>query len=261
MERLERKYLCHERGTLVSLAPTHFRHILRTARERTDVRLGGVAYPLYLRKKAQALRREKHLSIDEIAARLAMPRTTIYCWVGHIPLGRRRRDNPHPGARRMVAKYRREREEAYELGRWEFPRLACLPTFRDFVALYIAEGYKRDRNKVTICNSDASVMQVGTLWIRRFSRRKLDFSVQVHADQNLSEVTSYWANALNTSPEEISLQRKTNSGRLRFRTWRSRHGVIAVRTNDTLFRARLQGWMDRLQEEWLFEARLASIGA
>jgi hypothetical protein len=124
-----------------------------------------------------------------------------------------------------------------------------------------SRGYKRDQNKVTICNSDASVMQVGTLWIRRFSRRKLDFSVQVHADQNLSEVTSYWANALNTSPEEISLQRKTNSGRLRFRTWRSRHGVIAVRTNDTLFRARLQGWMDRLQEEWLFEARLASIGA
>ena len=36
---------------------------------------------------------------------------------------------------------------------------------------------------------------------------------------------------------------------------------MAVRTNDTLFRSRLQGWMDRLQEEWVMEARLASTGA
>jgi hypothetical protein len=207
------------------------------------------------------LRREKHLSIDEIAERLAISRTTVYYWISDIPLGRRRRDNPHPGARRMVARFRREREEAYELGRWEFPRLGSLPTFRDFVALYIAEGYKRNRNTVTICNSDASVMQIGTLWMRRFSRRKLIFSVQVHADQDLGSVRRHWGDALNVSPEVISLQRKTNSGRLGTRIWRSRYGVIAVKTNDTLFRARLQGWMDRLQEHWVFEARLASIGA
>jgi hypothetical protein len=220
-----------------------------------------MAYPAYIREKACELRREKHFSIDEIAERLAISRTTIYYWVRDIPLGRRRRDNPHPGARKMVARFRREREEAYELGYWEFPRLVAVPTFRDFVALYIAEGYKRNRNKVTICNSDASVMQIGTLWMRRFSRRKLDFSIQFHADQDLRELTTFWAEALNIAPDEIALQRKTNSGRLRTRIWRSRYGVIAARTNDTLFRARLQGWMDRLQEEWVFEARLASIGA
>lgn len=161
----------------------------------------------------------------------------------------------------MLAKHRRARQETYELGYWEFPRLTRHATFRDFVALYIAEGYKRNRNTVTICNSDVSVMQVGTLWIRRFSRRKLSFSVQVHQDQNLTEIAEYWAAALEVAPEEIKLQRKSNSGRLKSRVWRSRYGVIAVRARDTLFRARLQGWMDRLQEEWVFEARLASIGA
>jgi AraC-like DNA-binding protein len=220
-----------------------------------------MAYPRYVREKARELRCEKHLSIDEIADRLALSRTTVYYWVRGMPLGRRRRDNPHPGARKMLAKHRRLREEAYELGYWEFPRLLNHPTFRDFVALYIAEGYKRNRNTVTICNSDASVMQIGTLWIRRYSRRKLNFSVQFHVDQNLTELTRYWGNALEISPEEIKLQRKTNSGRLRSRVWRSRYGVIAVRASDTLFRARLQGWMDRLREEWVFEARLASIGA
>ncbi len=220
-----------------------------------------MAYPTYVREKARQLRREKHLSIDEIAERLAISRTTIYYWVRGMPLGRRRRDNPHPGARKMLAKHRRAREEAYELGHWEFPRLTVHPTFRDFVALYVAEGYKRNRNKVTICNSDAAVMKVGVLWMRRFSRRKLSFSVQFHADQDLAELTRYWAAELDFSPEELSLQRKTNSGRLGTRAWRSRYGVIAVGTSDTLFRARLQGWIDRLEEEWIFEARLASIGA
>jgi len=220
-----------------------------------------MTYPSYVRDKARQLRRGKHLSIDEIAERLAISRTTVYYWIQGIPLGRRRRDNPHPGARKMVAKYRRMREEAYELGHWEFSRLSAHATFRDFVVLYIAEGYKRNRNTVTICNSDSAVMRVGTLWLRRFSRRPLSFSVQFHVDQNLDELTAYWADALNISAQEIRLQRKSNSGRLSSRVWRSRYGVIAVRTSDTLFRARLQGWMDRLQEEWVLEARLASIGA
>jgi hypothetical protein len=150
----------------------------------------------------------------------------------------------------MLAKHRRLREEAYELGYWEFPRLLVHSTFRDF----IAEGYKRNRNTVTICNSDASVMQIGVPWIRRFSRRKLTYSVQFHADQDLRELRTYWQR------RSIS-QRKTNSSKLAFRLWRSRYRVIAVRASDTPFRASLQGWMDRLQEEWVFEARLASIGA
>jgi transcriptional regulator with XRE-family HTH domain len=220
-----------------------------------------MAYPRYVREKARELRREKHLSIDEIAERLAISRTTIYYWVGEIPLGRRRRDNPHPGARKMLAKHRRAREEAYELGHWEFDRLTAHPTFRDFVALYIAEGYKRNRNTVSICNSDAAVMQIGTLWIARFSRRKLTFSVQFHADQDLTELTRYWGDQLHIPPGAIRLQRKANSGALGSRIWRSRYGVIAVRATDTIFRARLQGWMDRLQEGWVFEARLAQLGA
>ena len=220
-----------------------------------------MTYPYYLQEKARELRRSQHLSIDEISERLAISRTTIYYWLRGMPLGRRRRDNPHPGVRKMLAKYKRAREEAYELGRWEFPRLTRHPTFRDFVALYIAEGYKRNRNTVSICNSDAAVMKVGTLWMRRFARNPLSYSIQFHADQDLGEITSYWAEALDIDAAAIRLQRKTNSSRMSGRTWRSRYGVIAVRAGDTVFRARLQGWIDRLQDEWILEARLAEIGA
>jgi transposase len=45
-----------------------------------------MAYPAYVREKARKLRVEKHLSIDEIAERLVLPKTTIYGWVRDLPL-------------------------------------------------------------------------------------------------------------------------------------------------------------------------------
>jgi hypothetical protein len=62
---------------------------------------------------------------------------------------------------------------------------------------------------------------------------------------------SFWARLLGTVPDAIAVQRKSNSNGLAGRTWRSRHGVLTVRTSDTLFRARLQGWMDRIRETWV----------
>jgi hypothetical protein len=56
---------------------------------------------------------------------------------------------------------------------------------------------------------------------------------------------------VDVSPEEIQLQRKSNSNQLKGRTWRSRHGVLAVTTHDTYFRARLQAWVELLRERWL----------
>ena len=147
------------------------------------------------------------------------------------------------------------REESYELGRWEFGRLARLPTFRDFVCLYIAEGYKRSRNTVSAANSDPSVVQLCTHWIEQFARNPLFFTVQHHADQDLAELRTFWARVLDVPPPRIAFQRKSNSSQLRARTWQCEHGVLTVGSNDTLFRARLQGWIDCLQSQWLDSPR------
>jgi transposase len=40
-----------------------------------------MSHPPYLRAKARELRTERRLTIDEIAERLALSRTTIYHWV------------------------------------------------------------------------------------------------------------------------------------------------------------------------------------
>jgi hypothetical protein len=211
-----------------------------------------MAYPAYVREKARKLRVEKHLSIDEIAERLALPKTTIYYWVSDLPLGRPRA-NPgqRKGNRNMRTSYAIRRVVAYAQGQIEFPHLAAEPTFRDFVCLYMAEGYKRCRNKVGVCNSDPAIVALCARWVRRFARNPVKYSVQYHADQDLGDLQRFWADTLGVTPEEIRLQRKSNSGRLSGRTWRSRYGVLNVYAGDTLFRARLQAWMDCLQEQWL----------
>jgi hypothetical protein len=129
--------------------------------------------------------------------------------------------------------------------------LAAVSTFTDFVSLYIAEGYKRQRNTVALANSDPGVIALAAWWIRSYSRNPVRFCLQYHADQNVDRLRRFWGEVVGVDPGEVGLQRKSNSNQLRARTWRSPHGVLTVRAFDTLFRARLQAWMDCLQETWL----------
>jgi hypothetical protein len=210
-----------------------------------------MAYPAYLRARARELRITKHLSLNELTERLALPKTTVYYWIKDLPLGRERRESPQNGTRSMQAKYRRLREAAYEQGRAEFDELIQQPTFRDFVVLYIAEGYKRSRNRIAIGNSDECVVAMATSWLRRFAQKPLIFALQYHADQDLDELRAFWGRTLAIDGSTIRLQRKSNSGQLAGRSWRSEHGVLTVTINDTLLRARLQAWIDSVFAGWV----------
>jgi transcriptional regulator with XRE-family HTH domain len=214
-----------------------------------------VAHPTYLREKARELRQQRGLTIDEIVDRLSLPRSTIYYWVRDLPIARKPATTWPESARRrgnlaMQRKYRLLREAAYEEGRASFHELCLEPDFRDFVCLYIAEGYKRDRNSVSLGNSDPAVVKLAHRWIKRFSRNPLGYSVQYHRDQSLSTLQLFWGRELGISPDAVRMQRKSNSSALRGRTWRCKYGVMEVRCGDTLFRARLEAWMDLVRASW-----------
>jgi hypothetical protein len=216
-----------------------------------------MTHPDYLREKARSLRISKKLTIDEIAERLALPRTTIYYWVRDLRIPRSVASAGWPesarrlGNRAMQAKYQRLREEAYEVGRTEFAGLASDSRFRDFVCMYIGEGYKRSRHTVALANSDPAVIKLADHWIRRFAANEVRYAVQYHADQDLAALTGFWGSELGIEPGGIRLQRKSNSNGLAARTWRSRYGVLTVLTYDTAFRARLGAWIDCLKATWL----------
>lgn len=205
------------------------------------------------------MRIERQLTIDELAQRLALSRSTVYYWVRDLPIPGSGSGNGWPesaqrkGTRAMQRKYRRLREEAYREGAREYEELARDPTFRDFVCLYIAEGYKRNRNTVCICNSDPAVMKVSLRWIRGLTDSAPVFSIQYHADQKIDELRSFWGEALDIDSTTIRLQRKSNSNQMVGRIWRSRNGVLAVTVYDTMFRARLEAWMDRLRADWALD--------
>ena len=154
------------------------------------------------------------------------------------------------GTRAMKRKYRLLREAAYREGVSEYEELLNEPTFRDFVCLYIAEGYKRSRHTVSICNSDPAVMLVADRWIRRLTRRPVDYAVTYHPDQRADQLIGFWSECLGVAPTAIRCQRKSNSGQLSGRVWRCRHGVMAIASHDTYFRSRLEAWIELIKQEW-----------
>lgn len=154
----------------------------------------------------------------------------------------------------MQDKYRRLREAAYDEGLKTFYPLLHHRGFRDFVCMYIGEGYKRCRNTVSLNNSDPAVVKLADQWIQRLSKNPVSYCLQYHADQDPEELKRFWATELGVDPATISIQRKSNSNGLTGRKWRSPYGLLTVRTGDTQFRAELQAWMDCVQDEWLDSA-------
>jgi hypothetical protein len=203
------------------------------------------------------MRIERKLTIDQLAERLALPRTTIYYWVRDLPIPGSGAGGGWPasaqrkGNRAMQRKYRLLREQAYAEGLAGFEDLSADPTFRDFVCMYIGEGSKRDRNRVSLGNSDPAVVRLATRWIRALSRATPSFSLQYHADQDLAELRRFWGRTVDVSESSIRMQRKSNSNRLTGRSWRSPYGVLSVTADDTLLRARLEAWMDLVRGTWL----------
>jgi hypothetical protein len=181
--------------------------------------------------------------------------------VKDLPLARPRSSvGQRKGNVAMQGKYRALRDAAYASGLTQYDELVRVPTFREFVALYIAEGYKRCRNVVSIANSDERMVAMAAGWLRSLTERPLIYSIQYHADQDLDELRTYWAGVLGIDGSSIRLQRKSNSNQLNGRTWRSAHGVMTVAINDTYLRARVQAWIDRIRADWGLDS-CASVGA
>jgi hypothetical protein len=147
-----------------------------------------MTHPPYLREKARQLRTERKMSLDEIAECLALGKTTVWYWIKDLPDPeiRLRDSEGRQRGRAIAARLNRERakaarDRAYRQGWGEFPLLDAEPGFRDFICMYIGEGYKRNRNKVSIANSDPRVVRLGDYWIRRLATNKSPTAINSRA--------------------------------------------------------------------------------
>lgn len=126
----------------------------------------AMAHPPYLREKARRLRSERRMTLTEICERLALPKTTVWYWIQDLrlsPPGHALITPARAAATRRAAAANKRRAAAkrqcsYNMGRLEFAALSEDRTFRDFVCMYIGEGYRRDRNRVALANSNPDVV-------------------------------------------------------------------------------------------------------
>lgn len=193
------------------------------------------------------------MSLDDICARLNVPRTTVYYWIKGIPITRTQKQHAgqRAGTLAMSAKYAARRKAGYDAAYQDAGELLKEDGIRDFVILYLAEGYRKNRNVVSLSNSNPSIIKFAHSCMRRMATNPhFAYSFQYHADQDPERLKRFWAACLNVGTELIRPIRKTNSGQLKGRRFACVYGVFQVRVGDTLFRSRLQALMDVVQEQW-----------
>jgi len=193
--------------------------------------------------------RMEGLALQEICKRLSLSKGTVYHWIKDIPLQRRHRGSS--GHRIKISHaFADKRKKAYVSGMEMFSSLSLEASFRDFILLYMTEGYRKGINSVAVGNSNSSLVALAAYWLRKLSLHKMEARVQVYEDQDLNAVRRHWGRALGIAPSAIKLQPKSNAGGLHGRKTRSIYGVCTVRVADTYLRQRIQAWMDLVEKDW-----------
>jgi len=195
------------------------------------------------------------MSLTDIRERLGMGKTTVWYWIKDIDveIARTRRQT----RAQKIGSQSNKRKCAATRQRWYDEAMASVKSdgltdeLRDFVVMYMGEGSRRNRNVVGICNSNPTIMLMSHRVMRRESgKRRFDYAVNYHADNDIGVLQNYWGKLLGVNPKQIVPNLESNSGNLSKRQWRCVHGVLIVRVNDTKFRMRLQAWMDYITEQW-----------
>jgi hypothetical protein len=208
---------------------------------------------------ARSLRVEQQLTVDQLAARLSLPRSTIYYWVRDLPLhdgARERAGGPNFLACRTAGQAPRKltrlhSDAAYEEGLATFAELSAQPTFRDFICIYLVQGEQRDRTRVALSNSDPAVMRLVSRWLRRLTDKAPFLLLRYDPEQSLSELRRFWSEATGTAPRAIRARGSAGAVPDEQAAPGPSHGLLTIGVDDTLLRARLQGWMRRARESWL----------
>jgi hypothetical protein len=206
----------------------------------------------HLRAKAREMR-QSGATLTEICEQLSLGKTTVYYWIKDLAIPRTGRQTAQlqRASRAMQEKYEKQRRQWYDEAAARAAQLLTDKLLRDFVVLYAAEGYRRDRNQVEFCNSNVDMMRLAHLCLDQLADGcRLHYRLQCHVDNDEQVLKRHWADSLGIEPHGIKIMRKSNAGNLHGRHWRSQYGVLMIQVNSTRLRCQLQAWMDFLAKEW-----------
>jgi hypothetical protein len=196
----------------------------------------------HIRKKAMYLREKHKMTLGDICNHLKMSKTTVYYWIKDTPIPRTAKQTQAQikGSKGSKIKWKKLREKAYLKASIDANILFKDTTFRDFITIYLCEGYRRCRNTVSVANSNKNIILLSYKWIKALSARAISFKIQIHIDQDENKLKEYWGKLLDIQKDIIKTTRKSNSGNLNGRLWRSEYGVLTIQTHDTYLRSKIQ---------------------
>jgi hypothetical protein len=213
----------------------------------------------HLKEKAFKLR-ENGYSLPDICKRLNKGKSTVYYWIKNVTVKKTNvfltrtalkiKKNCTKLGKALRIKYEKVHKEykniAIEL--WE-NRFKNNTDFKLFLMYYACEGDRKSKWAIGLCNSDPSLIQYCAFWFKKINIRNkpIDYSIQLHIDQNEEEVKNYWKKLLNII--EIKTIRKSNSGKMSGRNWNSKYGVLSVRFYDAYLKTMINVWISLLKNE------------
>ena len=192
--------------------------------------------------------RKANKSLDEIAESLQLNKSTVYYWIKDIEAHITRRACTKASSEKTRETWAKKRQQSYDEGKMEYPTLSKYKLFRDFVILYICEGYKRNRNSVSITNSDPLIIKTAYDVMVTLTKKSPFFEVQIHLDNDVENVKNFWGRLLGIDPSIIKVY--TRKSNMTNRNGRLPYGIFSVKYSNTEFRSKIQSWIDCVKKEW-----------
>lgn len=201
-------------------------------------------------------------TLTQICLELSVPKTTVYGWIKDMPVpivdgesirtrasricaARMGRRNKNAGGKnsKNSERYRRNREFFYRKGWDEYDDVVAKTELRDFVSLYLAEGFKRTNHTINIVNTDPDIIVFCSRIIRRMAANTVTHKL-ICSEEERGDLLIFWSNLLGLEPSAFQFMNKPKTS-----SRRATYGLMTVIACDVKLFSRLRAWMDRFREE------------
>lgn len=197
-----------------------------------------------LREKVVKLRTQKNFSYSQIRKKLNVPKSTLSGWLREFPLSeerilelRRKGWKKGEASRERFRETMRKKREARYNEIYKRQRTGLVNLSKDsiFVAglmLYLGEGSKRNRNTISLANTDSMIIKFFIKWLNDFldiSKEKIKVQLHLYENMDIKKEEKFWINELNLSetqfyrPEIRKLKKSSFSYKESFR-----HGTCSI---------------------------------
>lgn len=213
----------------------------------------------HIREKAVYFR-EQGYTLPEICDRLKKGKSSVHYWIKNVEILKKnvfiKKCREHTALAQIKAseatrkKYKVIRDSYHKEAVDDSPEMFKNKSFRDFIILYITEGFRRTKGCLALGNSNPSIMRLFHYWVKELSRKKITYTLRIHEDHDSEESIKFWSCYLHVPKENVDCILKKNSCKMKTRNWRNEHGILTITSCDTYLKVKMDVYMKYLEEEW-----------